>query len=94
MERWRRTPVHDSAGVHVLQGAAQLDEILPDRSLWDEPPLLLKVLQEGRQGEGQWVHLKIDCGMIGGLFLSFFFFFLSFCLSVFLSPSPWDRSLS
>jgi len=38
------TSVHDSPGVHVFEGAAELDKVFPHRSLWDEPPLLLKVL--------------------------------------------------
>lgn len=39
------TSVHDSPGVHVFECTAELDKVLPHRSLWDEPPLLLKVLQ-------------------------------------------------
>lgn len=38
------TSVHDSPGVHVFERTAELDEVLPHRSLWDKPPLLLKVL--------------------------------------------------
>ena len=38
------TSVHDSLRVHMFQGGAQLDEILPDGSLRDEALLLLEVL--------------------------------------------------
>lgn len=38
------TSVHDSPGVHVFEGTAELDKILPHCSLRDEPSLLLKVL--------------------------------------------------
>lgn len=39
------TSVHDSPGVHVFECTAELDKVLPHRSLRDEPPLLLEVLQ-------------------------------------------------
>lgn len=40
------TSVHDPARVHVLQGAAQLCEVLPHGPLGDQPLLLLEVLRE------------------------------------------------
>lgn len=38
------TSVHDSSGVHMFERTAELDKVLPHCSLWDKPPLLLKVL--------------------------------------------------
>lgn len=38
------TSVHDSPGVHMFKCTAELYKVLPHRSLWDKPPLLLKVL--------------------------------------------------
>lgn len=38
------TSVHDSSGVHMFKRTAELDKVLPHCSLWDKPPLLLKVL--------------------------------------------------
>ena len=35
--------VHDSLGVHVLQGRAQLDEVFPNRSLRDQALLFLEM---------------------------------------------------
>lgn len=40
----KATSVHDSPGVHVFECTAELDKVLPHCSLWDKPPLLLKVL--------------------------------------------------
>ena len=52
------TSVHDSLGVHVLEGRAQLDEILPDGALGDEALLLLEVLDHAGEvaGVGQLQH--------------------------------------
>ena len=37
------TSVHDPLLVHVLQSAAKLNKILPNRSFWNKFPLLLEV---------------------------------------------------
>uniref|UniRef100_A0A0E9TVG0 Uncharacterized protein n=1 Tax=Anguilla anguilla TaxID=7936 RepID=A0A0E9TVG0_ANGAN len=37
---WLNVSVRDSAGVHVLQGTAELYKVLPYGPLRDEPPLL------------------------------------------------------
>ena len=39
------TSVHDSSGMHVLKSATNLCEILPYSPLWDEPLLLLEMLE-------------------------------------------------
>ena len=36
--------MHDTLGMHVLEGRAELDEVLPDGPLRDEALLLLEVL--------------------------------------------------
>lgn len=38
------TSMHDPAGVHVFQCAAELHKILPYCSFRNQPPLLLKIL--------------------------------------------------
>ena len=47
-----RTSVHDPLEVHVFQRRAELDKVLPDGPLRDEPLLLPEVLDHAREVAG------------------------------------------
>ena len=43
---WFDVPVHNTSGMHVVEGATDLNKIFPDGLLWDETILLLEVLDK------------------------------------------------
>ena len=43
MRRRELTSVHDPTIVHVFERSAKLHKVFPNRSLWDQPLLLLEV---------------------------------------------------